>query len=209
MESQDNRSLLDTLREVAGLPDYMRANATNNVVAEWRRRSPLVEEVVNGNATFEDAVSALVEENSRLRFLRNNSCNSSHFEEVAKETDQKLDGIMPLTGWSWKPRSMTLLDLREPVSVVRQLLWSLKFNVGTGLGTMLVMLALASYFIDPKLFADYWYWAIGIGVGFGLLLATGQLLIGYPGYLAERRQLADTTKRRAQFLDSMLKPQQA
>lgn len=101
MANQDNRSLLDTLREVVDLPEYMRADAINHVVAEWRRRSALVEEVVSGKATFEDAVSALVEENSRLRFVRREKgiCNSPHFEEVAKETDQKFAGIMPLTSW--------------------------------------------------------------------------------------------------------------
>lgn len=103
---------------------------------------------------------------------------------------------------------MTMLDLREPVSFVRHLLWCMKFNSGTGLGASLVIWALATYFVEPKLIA-YWHWAVSYGAGFGLFITTGQLLIGYPVYLAERRELAERTMKRAQFLDSMLKPQRA
>lgn len=208
MANQDNWSLLDTLNEVSSLPEYIRADAIKNVVSEWRRRSPLVEDVVSGKTTFEDAVSALVEENSRLRFIGGKGiCNSSHFEEVVKDTEQKVAGVLSLTGWSLKPRSMTLLDLREPVSFLRQLLWCVKFNFSMGLGTSLVIWALASYFVEPELVA-YWHWAVGYGAGFATFLTTAQVLFGYPSHLAERRALAEKTMRYAKFLDSMLKPQQ-
>lgn len=208
MASQDDRSLLDTLREVSNLPEYMRADALKNVVAVWRRRSSLVEDVVSGNTTFENVVSALVEENGRLRFFGKGICNSPHFEEIAKETEQRIAGVLPLTSWSFKPRSMTLLDLREPVSFVNQLLWCMKFNFGTGLGTSFVLWALVSYFVEPKVVA-YWHWALGYGAGFATFITTLQVLFGYPGYLAERRGLAQRTMRDAKYLDSMLKPQRA
>lgn len=210
MASNDDRSLYDLLHEVSRLPEYVRDDAVKKIVAEWRRKSPLVDEVVSGRSTFEGAIAALVEENRRLTILnRNNVCNTPQFEAMAKETAMKFAGILPLVSYRFVPRAGVVeRHLTETVDFGQSVWSTVKFNVGTALVTLLLVWGGISYFAEPKLFA-YWYWAIVCGIGFGLFLSVGQLLLGYPHYLSERRRLAQRTLEAAKFLDAMLKPQRA
>ena len=207
-QNQDNRSLLDLLQEVTSLPEYMRDDAIKNIVAEWKRKSPLVNEVVSGHGTFEGAIATLVEENRQLRYLnRKGVCNSPRFEAMAKETATKFAGILPLVSYRFVPRAGVVEHhLTETVDFGQTVWRTLKFNVGMALVALLLVWGGISYFAEPKLFA-YWGWAIIGGIGFGLFLSIGQLLVGYPHYLSDRRALAETTLNRAKFLDRMLKPQ--
>ena len=209
-QNQDNKSLLDLLQEVTSLPEYMRDDAVKNIVAEWKRKSPLVNEVVSGRGTFEGAIATLVEENRQLRYLnRKGVCNSPQFETMAKETETKFAEILPLAGHRFVPRTGGVTyDLTETVDF-GQVVWeTVKFNVGMALVTLLLFWGGFSYFAERKLLA-YWPWAIVGGIGFGLFLSLGQMLVGYPHYLSDRRVLAETTLNRAKFLDKMLKPQRA
>ena len=210
MASKDNRSLLDLLQEVSNLPEYMRDDAVKNIVGEWRRKSPLVNEVVNGRTTFEEAIVALIEENRQLRYLnRKGVCNSPRFETMAKETETKFAGILPLVSYRFVPRaSVVEHHLTETVDFGQTAWRTVKFNVGMALVAVLPVWGGFSYFAAKELFA-YWQWAIVGGIGFGLFLSVGQLLVGYPQYLSDRRALAETTLQRAKFLDAMLKPQRA
>ncbi|MCI0566125.1 hypothetical protein L0Y46_02905 [bacterium] len=210
MAKQDNRSLLDLLQEVTNLPEYMRDDAVKNILAEWRRKSPLVDEVVGGRTTFERAIAALVEENSQLTYLnRKGACNTPQFETMAKETATKFAGILPLVSYRFIPRvGVVEHHLTETVDFGQSVWRTIRFNVGMALVAVLLVWGGISYFAVKELFA-YWQWAIVGGIGFGLFLSIGQLLVGYPHYLSDRRALAETTLQRAKFLDAMLKPQKA
>lgn len=200
MVNQDNGSLFDLLQRVASLPEYMHRDAIKNIVTEWRRKSPLVDEVASGHTTFEMAIVALVEENSSLRYFsyRKGICNSPKFETLAKETRTKFAGIVPLL------RKLHLgkigeievvCDLTEPVHP-RLSSWS----------HVLLIVGLpcwgASYFADRGLFA-LWQWPVVASVAIGLLGTIGGLLIGYPLDLSERRELAQKKLEQAKFLDVM------
>ena len=210
MTKQGNRSLLDLLQEVTNLPEYMRDDAVKNIVAEWRRKSPLVDEVVSGRTTFEGAIAALVEENRQLTYLnRKGACNTPKFEAMAKDTATKFVGILPLVSFRFVPRTGGVEHhLTETVDFSRSVWSTVKINVGMALVAVLLIWGGLSYFAAKELFA-YWQWAIIGGIGFGLFLSIGQLLVGYPHYLSDRRALSETTLQRAKFLDAMLKPQRA
>lgn len=210
MTSQDNRSLLDLLQEVSNLPEYMRDDAVKNIVGEWRRKSPLVDEVVGGRSTFEGAIAALVEENRKLTYLnRKGACNSPQFEAMAKETATKFAGILPLVSYQFVSRAGVIeRHLTETVDFGQSVWRIVKFNVGVALVAVLLVWGSLSYFVAKELFA-YWQWAIVGGIGFGLFLSVGQLLVGYPHYLSDRRALAEMALQRARYLDAMLKPQRA
>jgi hypothetical protein len=210
MASQNNSSLYDLLQEVIRLPKYMHDDAVKNIVSEWRRNSPLVDEVVSGKTTFERAIAALVEENKHITYLnRKDACNTPQFEAMAKETATKFAGILPLMSYRFVARADVVeCHLTETVDFSKSVWSSVKLNVGMALLALSLIWVGISYFILKELFA-YWSWVIVGGIGFGLFLSVGQLLVGYSQYLSDRRALAEATLQRARFLDAMIKPQRA
>jgi hypothetical protein len=210
MADQDSRSLLCLLQEASELPDYIQDDAVTKIVAEWRQRSPLVGEVLNGCSTFEDAIRELVEENQRLTFLnRGRACNTPQFAVMAEKTAKRFDGVLPLESCRFSPRAGTAVcDLTDTLNA-RSWLWAdLKEDISTGVVLMLLLWGGFSYFVAYELFA-YWPWAIAIGIGVGLVNTAGCWLLGYPRYLDSRRWLAQETLKWAKFLDTKLKPRKA
>lgn len=208
MASQDKRSLLDLLQEISNLPEYMRDDAVKNIVGEWKRKSPLVDEVVGGHSTFEEAITDLVEEKRKLTYLnRKGACSSPQFETMAKETAIKFTDILPLVNYRFLPRVGSVEhDLTETVDFGQSVWRTVKFNVCWALVAVLLVWGGLSYFAFQERFVSL-QWAIVGGIGLGLFLSVGQLLVGYPHYLSDRRALAETTLKRARYLDAMLKPQ--
>lgn len=208
MASQDNRSLLDILQEVSNLPEDMRGDAVKDIIAEWRYKSQLVDEVAGGHTTFEETITALIEENKQLTYLnRKNACSTPQFEAMAKEVATKFTGVFLLSDIIAIPSvGIVVHDLTDKFSL-RQSAWSeLKFNIGTTLVVILLVWGSFSYFIVRELFA-YWQLVIACGIGLGLLLTSDSLLIWYPNYLSARRRLAQKVLEQAKFLDAMIRPQ--
>ncbi len=207
MANKNNMSLLDLLQQVVRLPEYTHQDAIRGIVTEWRQKSPLVEEVVSGQTTFETAISALVAENSKLRYFnrRGDACNTPQFEAVAKETERRFAGILPLISYRGCGRSgLTVDDLTSTFDFSRSVCRTFKFTIPVVLSVILLIWAGLSYFSDQRMWA-FGKWALLGGIGFGLFISFGQLTGGYLTRLSERRALAEKTLERARFLDRILK----
>lgn len=201
----EGSTLFDTLQQIMYLPDYLRKDAMKNAVAHWREKSPLIDEVASGQTTFEQAVTAIVEENRRLRFFsyRDNVCNSPKFELIAKDVNERVGPILPLGDSQFIPRGGIITwDLRSSIDFPSWVKANLKFHVGLCTVAVLAVWLGLSIFASRDLFA-YWPWAIGAGVALGLLLSAGWLLFGYPDHLSRRRELAEKTLDRAKQLDGI------
>ena len=211
MGVHDERSLLDILQEVASLSEYMRDDAIKNIVAEWRRKSPIVDEVVSGRTTFETAIKALVEENSKLRWLnyRRGVCNSEEFKRMAENSRERFTGILSLSH-TYIPFGRVSLPRLDDLTAVVSLketnfLWQLMVIAIVAVTPSLTWIGFG-YFLDRKFMAEL-PWVTIAGLGLGLLLAGGLLFSGFPHYLSRRRWLAQQILERVRFLDAMLAPQ--
>lgn len=205
MTDPNEKSLLALLQEVSSLPEYMHRDAIRNIIAEWRQKNPLVEEVASGQTTFEIAISALIKENCNLRYFnhKGDPCNSSRFETLATETAARFAGILPLESYRSVGRMITVDDLTSRVDFKKCIQRTFTFNVCIMLLGALLTWLVVSYCGDNRAWA-LWYWAVFAGICLGAILSIGQLLVGYPMYLSKRKELAQRTLKQAKFLDHTL-----
>jgi hypothetical protein len=206
MAKEESVMLIDLLSDVSKLPAYMQADAVKNIVEEWRRTNPLVDDVANGRTSFEAAISALVDENRSLTYFNEeNACNSPQFTAMVKDAQRKFANILPLVSVEFNAQARAPV-IRDLVSVadVRRMLWlSVPFFVGIGIAGGGMIWAMNSA-MDGE-FNSWWDKALIFGAAFGLFALALNFLFGHPMYIAGRRHLAEVTHRRAKFLDSMFK----
>jgi hypothetical protein len=191
-------SLLTLLEKILALPEYLHRNAIKDTFAEWATKSPLVEEVVSGRKTFEEAIMPLIEENRKLRYLsyRKGFYQEPTFETVAKKAITDFDGILPsLHGLPYSlnkdKRNLTFLNF---------IMWVI--------GTMIALSATLLFLVSSSvLIVDNWRPLISIAMFCSLVAnipRTMQERVLTKKFVQWRQESANERLKEVKFLDAIV-----
>lgn len=188
--------------ELAKLPNYVnREQALRDLVAIWKRKSPIVADVLAGRDSFEKIVEPIVKENLRIRFpyYLNGACSSEEYQRRAKEIEGRLQGVLSFEEEIILGRFPNRLCLAEPV----------KFPTRKACMAFLtpVLAAIAAFVFNNYREAGSGVGLstfLGLGIIIGLLAMTQMFLVGETSYYNTRRVFASCVLARAQFLDDVL-----
>lgn len=191
-------NLYETVREAMSLPSYVdKLAAVRAVIEQWRKKNPLVDEVLQGHVTFAAQVKSIVEENRKVQLggLRCSAYRASRTQSEGGQAKTSLDDIFNLEAYVPGTRISYSVSLLEP----SKMSWD---------GWWIVMTA----FTLPSIFFGV---TLGQNLGracpallslpiFGLICVTFAMLLNYSNMNCARRERADALLQEAQWLDQML-----
>lgn len=204
-------TFLDVIKYISRLPEYAgRKESLEKAVSEWRKRVPLIDQVVRRKTTFEKAISFIVNENLALSYwsYRHGVCSTPAYEQLARNLQERFRKIFPFSTnqiWPIEP-DLTRALISPFTSCLQQLRISLMLIMSCGVVGSTMVFMLVNF--EPSTTIDQ-VWVLSL---FAFLLPSLFMVVmivlvifnKHETSVSRRKDIARILLERAKYLDGVI-----